>query len=99
MKFEFLICDILRHEQSTGGYTADYVQAMFGSQEGILRVEICLKWEMNRIKHRMLLYDEMPTEETVNFFRELLLQDRIPERAGDFHVYFEDKTDAEEEEK
>ena len=97
MKFEFLICEILRHEESKGGYVTDYVQAIFGSREGILRVEICLTWEMNGIKHRMLLYDEMPTEETVEFFRELLMQDRIPERTRDFHVYFEDKAYAEEE--
>ena len=52
---------------------------------------------MERITHRMLLYDEMPEEETVGFFRELLTEGRIPERTRGFHVYFEDKREEEEE--
>ena len=99
MQFEFLICDLLSREDDgdKGGYRAEYVQAAFGSQEGILRVEICLTWEMERITHRMLLYEEMPEEETVGFFRELLTEGRIPERTREFHVYFEDKREEEEE--
>ena len=91
MKFEFLVCDVLRQKESSGGYTADFVQAIYGSQDGKLRVEISLKWETNRVTHRMLLYDEMLTEEAVAFFREVLLDDRIPERTRDFHMFFEEK--------
>lgn len=97
MRFEFLICDIMRHEEYRGGYSADYAQTMFGSREGVLRVEICLTWEMNAVKHRMLLYDEMPADEAVEFFRELLTEDAVPERTRDFHVYYEEKTGEDEE--
>ena len=97
MRFEFLVAEIARHEKSAGGYLAEFAQAMYGSGEGLLRVETALTWEMNRVKHRMLLYGEMRIDEAVEYFRELLMRDRIPERTRDFRVYFEDRTEAEEE--
>ena len=98
MKYEFLTCILRRQEEYKGGYRADFVQAMYGSGNGRCRVEVSIVWEINRLTHRVLLYDELTTDETVAYFRELLTLGNIPERTKEFHVFYEEKTEEAEEE-